>query len=141
MFGGCVEDDEVERLIAELREMLRKTGFGWAEEQAQAALPPASPAHIVAQALIDAAETVTVDLAQAEIASLLELEVDEIVFKVDLDADGDSDGSGRVLDESKAMSVDEGNWLRGQERKAALGVMSRYADVFAQLRVWLNGIG
>lgn len=136
-----MEDDEVERLIAELREMLRKKGFGWAEEQALAALQPASPAHMVAHALIDAAETVTVDLAQAEIASLREIGVEDIVFEVDPDADGDSDGSGRVLDESKTISVDEGNWLRGQERKAALEVMSGYAHVFAELRVRLNGVG
>lgn len=136
-----MEDDEIERLIAELREMLHQAGFGWAEEQAQAALSPASPAHIVAHALIDAAETVTVDLAQAEIASLRELRVEEIVFRVDPDADGDSYDGERIVDELKAIIGDGGSWLRGQERRAALEVMSGYAHVFAELRVRLNGLG
>lgn len=135
-----MEDDEVARLIAELRETLRQTGFGWAEEQAQAALPPASPAHILAHALIDAAETVTVELAKAEIASMRELRVEEIVFKVDPDADGDSDGSVRDIDESKMISVDEGNWLSGQERKAALKEILGSAHVFDELRMRLNGV-
>lgn len=135
-----MEDDEIERLIAELRETLHQTGFGWAEEQAQAALPPASPVHKVARALINAAETVTVELARAELASMRGLKVEEIVFKVDSDADGDSDRSVRGIDESKMISVDEGNRLSGQERKAALKKILGSKRVFRELRLRLNRV-
>lgn len=141
-----MEDEEVERLIAELREALRQTGFGWAAEQAEAALPADAPARIVAHALVNAAETVTVDLAQAEIASVRQLGVEEIVFKVDPGADGggfDADGDidGRALDGSRATAADEGIGLRGQQRRAALEVMPDYARDFAILRERLNGLG
>lgn len=141
-----MEDEEVERLIAELRETLRQTGFGWAAEQAEAALPPDANARIIAHALVNAAENVTVDLAQVEIASVRQLGVEEIVFKVDPGADGggtesDGDGDGRVLDRPRATAVAEGNWLRGQQRRATLEVMAGYAQEFAALRKRLNGFG
>lgn len=141
-----MEDEDVERLIAELRESLRQTGFGWAAEQAEAALPPDAPARIVARVLVDAAETVTVDLAQAEIAALRQLGVEEIVFKVDPGADegggeADRDANGRVLGGARAAPFDEDNSLRGQQRRAALEVMPDYARVFAELRERLNGLG
>lgn len=54
-----MEEEEVERLVAELRETLHQTGFGWAAEQAERALPTDAAGRIVAHALLDAVEAVT----------------------------------------------------------------------------------
>lgn len=132
-----MNEGEIERLIAELRAMLRETGFGWAAEQSEAAMWPATSNRAVAHALIDAAEAVTVDLAQAELAAIRLLKVDEIVFKPDPDSDGD----GRSLkDDTASIGRDDSDRLSGEHRRATLDAMPEYAPMFAELRKHLDGL-
>src|SRR5690606_18090818 len=99
-----MEEEEIERLIAELRAMLRETGFGWVAEQAEAALRPATSHRAVALALLDAAGARTVDLAQAELAAIRQLEVEEVISKPDREgnSDGDDNDGGRDLEAAGA---------------------------------------
>ncbi|HUD92204.1 hypothetical protein [Sphingobium sp.] len=132
-----MDEEEVEGLIAELRAMLRGMGFDWAAEQAEAGIHPATASRAVARALIDAAEAVTVDLAQAELATMQLLKVDEIVFMPGPDADGDA----RDLVETKeSIGLDQNDRVRGQQRRAALDIVSGYAPTFAALRGRLDGL-
>ena len=140
--------DEVEegRILAELRAMLQETGFSWIAEQAEAALWPGSSDRAIVLALIDAAEAVTVDLAQAELDTMRLLEVDEIVFESDPDPDPDPDpdgdgGDGRHFEPTQARKdLDDNVRIREDLRRTTLSGMSQYMKVFEELRVRLDGL-
>lgn len=121
-----MDEEEIERLIADLRELLEKHGFAWLIEEATAGGLEERSRSQVAHALIDAAEGVTVDLAQAELAALKGLRVEEIIFKPD---------------EAEFTAALEGDRyrVRGEERRAALERQSVLAETFAQLRGQLDG--
>lgn len=144
-----MEDEEVQRLVYELRASLRETGFGWAVEQAEASLSADAPSRIVAHVLIDAAEAVTVELAQAELATIKRLGVEEIVFMTDPGADSGPEGAdegnggdyGRpIYMVETGVPAADGDRLRGQQRRAALDSMPTYSATFAELRERLRGV-
>jgi hypothetical protein len=120
-----MDDREIDALIAELRRMLDEDGFGWAREQAEGALPPATPPRSMALALIAAAESVTVDLARSELAMLDSFGTEEIHFRPDLGADPDGDGP---------VPPAPSDRLRGAERQAALRILAEQGEAFARLR-------
>lgn len=140
-----MDEEEVEQLIGELRAMLRETGFGWAGEQAEAALQPDTSRYWIARALIEAAEAVTVDLARIEVTAIRILGVKEIVFKRDLGADGDDRGEGGDGDRSSTQTIasedfGDGDWFRGPQRLGLLEEMQNFASAFADLKGRLDGI-
>lgn len=134
-----MDEEEIIRLISELRSMLQDMGFGWAAEQAEANLPRAAAIREVARALIDAAEAVTVDLAQAELYSMRLLKVDEIVFMPDSDADADVEGRDLVVIKEN-IGLDEIDRVRGPQRRATLDLMPGYEPAFKALRERLDGL-
>ena len=126
MYRTRMDEEEIERLIADLRELLEKHGFAWLLDEALAGELEEWSRHRIAHALIDAAEGVTVDLAEAELAALKALRVEEIDFKPD---------------ESELQGAVEGDRypLRGPERRATLERQSTLRKTFAQLRERLDG--
>ena len=120
--------------------MLEESGFGWLAEQAAAALPRWAADRAIARALIDAAEAATVDLAHAELMSIQTLQVDQIVFKQDHDAEGYSE-IGPAFEQIKESSVvDDTDRVRGRRRRVALEGMTNYATAFAALRDSLDDL-
>lgn len=132
-----MSDDEIERLVAELRTMLVQNGFGWAAEQAEQCLPPeASPAYL-ARALIQAAESVTVDLADAEITMLKVLGVGDVDFKPDLDSTVDGGGAVQRRDGFSLAGIER---LHGSQRLMALEDLAGQREAFDKLRAGFDGI-
>lgn len=132
-----MDDEEIEKTIIELRNLLDDHGFGWAREQAEATFDPGWNRRWLAHALIDAAETVTVDLAEAETVMLDLFGTDEVSFKHDEDAD--SEMAAFVVDGSDAVDG-KGDRLRGPQRREALKdlIGKRYA--FQMLKARLDGL-
>lgn len=127
-----MDEEGIGRLIAELRDMMMDNGFGWAAEQAEAGLPPRPRLYLVALALIDAAEAVTVKLAQAEIAAIKRLDVEQMDFMPD--PEGEEARTARVELED-AITVDD---LRGADRRELLVSLSNTGAAFEELRRQLN---
>jgi hypothetical protein len=134
-----MDEEEIERLIADLRTMLIVRGFGWAAAQAEMGVFSDANRYWVAQALIDAAESVTVDLAEVEIRMLDRLEVEDVEFKPDDDDDSDSDiGSVPPRHESRDDPLGLTENLRGEERRAVLQDLATRRSVFIELRRLLD---
>lgn len=131
-----MDDEEIEKIIGEFRTLLDEHGFGWAREQAEAALDQRWHRRRLARALIDVAETVTVDLAEAEIAMLDHFDVADIAFE--LDDGADPDGVVFVADERAAVSgkVDR---LCGPQRREVLQDLAGRRYAFEMLRGQLDG--
>jgi hypothetical protein len=127
-----MDDDEIEQLIAELRILLNTNGFGWAREQAEAALDPSWHRRWLARALVDAAENVTVYLARMELTVRDSFETEDISFEPDNDPDPDGYIFGP--DERSLASEEEVDRLRDPQRREALEELVGNRDVFKQLR-------
>lgn len=142
-----MDDREIERLIADLREMMTKAGFGWAVEQAELGVAHNGTQVERAKALIDAAEGVTVDLAAVELRALDGLSVEDIRFESDdLDADGDADAD--AVDDSGDRALTEGirrvppgeiERPEGLARRVLLRELAGQRMVFGELRSSLDG--
>lgn len=140
-----MNEEEIERLIVELRAMLRETGFAWAGEDAEAALSYDASSYWIARALIDAAEAVTTELAGIEATATRLIGVEEMIFKSDPDADGD--GGYEAGDDERGLAPgsipelsDGDDRLRGPQRRAAILAMAEYTSAFAELRGRLDGL-
>jgi len=132
-----MDDEELERLIFDLRAMLLESGFQWAMEQSDAAAFPDRGRRQTAHDLIDLAETVTVDLAASEIAALDGFGVD-LEFKPD-DEGGDLvdlDAAFRATDDDRDVRYR----VRGQQRRTQLEQLTRYAPAFRELRSKVDGL-
>ena len=134
-----MNDDEMDELIASLRAMLIRYGFGYVAEEAEEGLYPTAGRRARALALIDAAEGVTVDLADIELRLLDRLEAEEIVFQRD-----DEDEAGdytRVQDAGgdPEAGAGGGDRLRGPQRYALVAELASRRAVFRQLRRRLDG--
>ena len=133
-----MNDEEVERLITELREMLFRKGFGWAAVEAEESLYPTVTPRTRALALITAAEIVTVDLAAVEMAADDVLGGEGVRFK--------PDQAGRDNDEDAFTQRDRGaadfeaEPLLGPQRRAVLADLSGRRRVFTVLRSRLDGL-
>jgi hypothetical protein len=132
-----LEEEEIEELVAELRTLLDTNGFGWAREEAESSVDPAWQPRQLARALVAAAETVTVGLAQAEL-STTEIFGKEVEFKPDEGAE--PDGDALVVDGGAEFSqrapVDR---LRGPQRRQVLENLNDLSASFKELRERLDG--
>lgn len=131
-----MDDEEIEGLIAALRGMLDENGFSWARQQAEAALDPGWHRRWLARALLDAAENVTVDLAQVELAVLSGLGTDDVGLKPDDGADPDGD---TFVPEERSEFTERIDIRRGPERRETLHRLAGMRDEFEMLRAQLNG--
>lgn len=133
-----MDDEDIRRLIVDLRAMMAETGFGWAVDQAEACLPIDTHPYWRARALIDAAEAVTVDLAEAEIRATQSLEVREITFALDVadgdDGDGAGDGAGPRLGQ-RGLTAEQGD---GWQRAGVLAELASQRGKFRELRDLLD---
>lgn len=132
-----MEDEEVEELITELRALLDINGFGWAREEAESSVDSAWHPRRLARALVVAAEAVTIDLAEAELA-MTRIFGTEVDFKPDEGAD--PDGDALVADGPDGFPhrapVDR---LRGTERRQMLENLAVLRASFEELKVRLDG--
>ncbi len=133
-----MEDQEIDGLIAVLRAMMARNGFGWAADEAEAGLYATAGRRARARALIDAAEGVTVDLAEVEIRMLDRLGAEEVLFKPDPDA-GDGERPSGPLEEDGDFALGDRDRLRGQRRRAALAQLASQRAMFEELRGRLDG--
>jgi hypothetical protein len=134
-----MSDEEIDDLIAKLQAMLNRNGFGYAAEEAEDGLYATVGRRARALALIDAAEGVTVDLADMELRVLDRLEAEELVFAPDLDDEfGESvraQGAGDVGD----LESGGADRLRGPQRRAFVTELAASRGVFRDLRRRLDG--
>ncbi|WP_313230868.1 hypothetical protein [Sphingobium yanoikuyae] len=132
-----MDEEDILRLIAELRTQLLKNGFEWALEQAEVSVPPeASPVRL-AYALVTAAEAATVGLADVEGAALAGLNVEDLQFKLDEGSVHDGEETfTRVADGSDQRLME----LRGPQRRAVIAELQTLSPVFRQLKEELNGL-
>ncbi len=129
-----MNDEEIEKLIIELREMLFRRGFGWAAVEAEESLYPTVTPRTRALALISAAEIVTVDLAAVEMATDNILGGEGVRFKPDeVYEDPFEPADRRVVD----FEVDR---LFGPQRRSVLADLSSRREVFTVLRRHLDGL-
>ena len=134
-----MSDEEIDDLVAKLRAMLNRNGFGYAAEEAEDGLYATVGHRARALALINAAEGVTVDLADMELRVLDHLEAEELVFGPD-----DEDQS---VDPVRAQDVGDGvdagpggaDRLRGPQRRAFVTELAASRGVFRDLRRRLDG--
>ena len=133
-----MDDEEIEQLIAKLREMLFRKGFGWAAIEAEDSLNPRVAPRMRALALVTAAEIVTVDLADAELAldkifgdGSIRFEPDDTEW-----ADGEE-----ALSPRDRKDLDVGSLpLSGRQRREALAELAALRQVFTSLRSRLDGL-
>lgn len=133
-----MNDEEIERLIIELREMLFRKGFGWAAVEAEESLYPTVTLRTRALALINAAEIVTVDLATVEMAADDTLGGEGVRFKPD-EVGRDNDEDAFALRDRGAVDFDA-EPLSGPQRRAVLADLSARREVFIVLRTRLDGL-
>lgn len=134
-----MNDDEMDELIAILRAMLIRNGFGYVAEEAEEGLYPTAGRRARALALIEAAEGVTVDLADIELRGLDRLESEEIVFQRD---DEDQAGDYTRAQDARGgpeAGVSGSDRLRGPQRYAHVADLASRRAVFRQLRKRLDG--
>lgn len=133
-----MDDDEIEQLIADLRELLFRKGFGWAAVEAEESLNPAVVSRTRALALITAAEIVTVDLADVELAADDYFGGEGIRFKPD-DAER-ADGEETLTSRDRG-ALDVGSLpLSGPQRREVLADLAARRHVFTALRSRLDGL-
>lgn len=133
-----MNDEEIEQLIADLRELLFRKGFGWAAVEAEDSLNPMVAPRTRALALITAAEIVTVDLADVELAADDILGGEGIRFKPDDTERADDE---EVLTPRDRKALDFGSLpLSGPQRREALKDLAAHRHVFTALRSRLDGL-
>ena len=133
-----MDDEEIEQLIADLRELLFRKGFGWAAVEAEDSLNSMVASRARALALITAAEIVTVDLADVELAVDATFRGGEIHFEPD-DTDRPDDEEALSLRDRKAFDV-ESYPPSGPERREVLSELAAHRQVFNLLRSHLDGV-
>jgi hypothetical protein len=129
-------ETEIERLIADLREMLARQGFGWAVDEAEEELYIGVASRTRALALIEAAEGVTVDLADIEVRLINEFVSENIKFNSD-QADPETDAG---TDQARVrQSLSEKDELQGPTRTTVLLDLASHRETFLSLRRRLDG--
>lgn len=133
-----MNDEQIEQLIADLREMLFRKGFGWAAVEAEDSLHPMVQPRTRALALITAAELVTVDLAEVELAVDDIFGGEGISFKPDDTERVDGEEASTQVDRKV---LDVGSLpLAGPQRRGVLAGLAADRKVFTALRSHLDGL-
>lgn len=133
-----MEEEEVEELISQLREMMDANGFAWAREEAEVAVEPHWQRRWLARALLDAAQSMTVDLADAERSMIQALDA-EVEFEPDDGAAPDGEVVAADL-EDVSRTTDRPERLRGQQRRQTIESLAGLRGYFDELRGRLDGI-
>ena len=131
-----MDDDEIEELIAALRSLLDANGFGWAREQAESVVDPRWHRRWLATALLNAAENVTVDLAEVELSMLDAFGYNDVRFERDDGAEPDGDF---IAPDERRATMGGGERLRGTQRRGALQELAGMRHAFEMLRERLDG--
>lgn len=131
-----MDDEEIEQLIAELRELLFRKGFGWAAIEAEDSLNPMAAPRTRALALINAAKIVTVDLADVELAVNDTFGGENIHFEPD-ETERPDDEEALSLRDRKALDVGSPS-PSGAERRELLSQLAAYRRAFTLLRIHLE---
>lgn len=133
-----MDDEEIEQLIADLRELLFRKGFGWAAVEAEDSLNPMVAPRTRALALITAAEIVTVDLAAVEMAA------DDILggegIRFELEDTEQADGEEALAMRDRRVVGVEALPLFGPRRRAVLADLAARRQVFTDVRDRLDGL-
>lgn len=133
-----MEEEEIERHTAALRELLIRNGFDWAVMEAEDALYPTVAPRTRLLALIDAAEGVTIDLAEIEIRTLDFFEAEDLQFKPDEEDQADTDIPRKGAD--AALYSSDADLPRGAQRRALLVELAGRRSAFDMLRRHLDGL-
>lgn len=133
-----MEEGEVEELISQLREMMDANGFDWARQEAEAAVEPHWQRSWLARALLDAAQSATIDLAEAEL-SMFETFRIEVEFERDDDAAPDGEVVAADLEDAR-QATDQSERLRGQRRRQTVEKLAGLRGSFDELRERLDGL-
>ncbi len=133
-----MEDEEVEELISQLREMMDANGFAWARDEAEAVVEPHWQRRWLARALLQAAQSVTVDLAEAELSMFNTFEA-EVEFEPDDTAAPDGDVLATDVGDAR-QTVDQPKRLRGQQRRQMAEQLAGLRGYFGELRGRLDGL-
>lgn len=133
-----MEDEEVEELVSQLREMMDANGFAWAREEAEAVVEPHWQRRWLARALLDAAQSVTVDLAEAELSMFKTFDA-EVEFEPDDGAAPDGDVLAADSEDAR-QAVDKPERLRGQQRRQAVEQLAGLRAHFDELRGRLDDL-
>lgn len=133
-----MDDEEIEQLIADLRELLFRKGFGWAAIEAEDSLNSMVAPRTRALTLITAAESVTVDLADVELAA------DDVFGGGGIRFEPDDT---ERLDGEEPLSLRDREALdvgplppSGPQRREVMVELAAYREVFASLRGHLDGL-
>ena len=133
-----MDDEEIERLIAELRELLFRKGFGWAAVEAEDSLNSTATPRTRALALITAAEIVTVDLAEVEL--VVDDAFDNGDFRFEPD-DTDQSDDEEVPNQRYHKDLEVGSpSAPGPERRELLLKLAAHRQVFTSIRSLLDGV-
>ena len=132
-----MENEEILQLITELRRKLVDNGFGWVVDEAEAELYATVELRTRALALIDAAESVTVNIADVELRTLDVLDVENVDFQRD-EVDPTEGDVG--MEQPFAVEIISGtDGLRGAQRREALELLAEQRLAFTSLRRRLDG--
>ncbi len=130
-------NEEIQRLITELRIMLVENGFGWIADEAEADLMPIVALKTRALALIDAVEGATTHLAEVELSALAALDVEDIDFEPDEEVF--PDGGELLGDTTESVEFFGADRLRGVRRRTQLELLAEKRATFTMLRRRLDG--
>ena len=133
-----MDDEEIEQLISDLRQLLFRKGFAWAAIEAEDSLNSMVAPRLRALALIAAAESVTVDLAAIELAADDAFGGGGIRFEPDETERPDGEEPLGLRDRA---TLDDGPLLPSDpQRREVLGELAALREVFAALRGHLDGL-
>lgn len=134
-----MDDEQIEQLITDLRQLLFRKGFAWAAIEAEDSLYSMVALRTRALALINAAESVTVDLADAELAADYVFGGGGIRFEPDETERPDDE---EPLSPRDREALDVGPLPpSGPQRREVLVELAAHREVFAALRRHLDGLG
>lgn len=133
-----MDDEEIEQLIVDLRQLLFRKGFAWAAIEAEESLNSMVAPRTRALALIAAAESVTVDLADTELAANDVFASGGIRFEPD---DTERPDGEDPLGPREREALDVGPLTPSDpQRREALVELAAQREVFAALRSHLDGL-
>lgn len=125
-----MNEAEIEVLIYDLQRVLSQSEFSWAAEAAVQNRSPTDSRASVALALLQAIESVTVDLADVEAAMLERLDVESVDFQPSYEDAADVGTEGR----SGEAFVEETSRMRGPLRSATIRELASLRSVFTEFR-------
>ncbi|HHV67769.1 hypothetical protein [Brucella intermedia] len=125
-----MNEAEIEALISDLQRVLSQSEFSWVADAALQNRSPTDSRALVALALLQAIESVTVDLAEVEAAVLERLDVEGVDFQPSYEDAADVGTDGRTGE----AFVEETSRMRGPLRSATIRELASLRSVFTEFR-------